>query len=119
MTIKEAMEGMNITNEYDYRIGFINADGQHDETELSADNNEDLERTYEEFCEDNGFSKDTVKYIESVEREENNMNDKLKELYDLVVDVLKDAPNEDECTDEENEVYAECQNLKEAIEALN
>ena len=26
MTIKEAMEGMHITNEYDYRIGFINAD---------------------------------------------------------------------------------------------
>lgn len=48
------------------------------------------------------------------------MNDnKLKELYSMVVDILIDAPEEDECTDEENEVYAECQNLKEALEELN
>ena len=62
MTIREAIEGMNITTEYDYRIGFLNADGQEDETELSADSNGDLVNTYETFCEDNGFSKDTVIY---------------------------------------------------------
>ena len=119
MNIREAAQEYGDILRGTYDIGFINSDGMNDETEFFVDDLEDLERTYEEFCEDNGFSKDTVKYIESVEREENNMNDKLKELYDLVVDVLKDAPNEDECTDEENEVYAECQNLKEAIEALN
>lgn len=88
MTIKEAMEGMNITNEYDYRIGFINADGQEDKTELSADNNEDLENTYEEFCEDNGFSKDTVINIDLVGRVNMEMNvGKLKEI-------IKDLPDD-------------------------
>lgn len=47
------------------------------------------------------------------------MNEKFKELYNLVMTILMDAPEEDECTDEENEVYAECQNLKEALEELN
>ena len=63
MTIREVIKDMNITNKYDYRIGFINADGQEDETELSADSNEDLVNTYETFCEDNGFPKDTITYI--------------------------------------------------------
>lgn len=88
MTIKEAMEGMNISNKYDYRIGFINADEQEDETELSADNNEELESTYEEFCEDNGFSKDTVTYIDLVGRVNMEMNvGKLKEI-------IKDLPDD-------------------------
>lgn len=81
MTIREAMEGMNITNEYDYRIGFINTDGDEDETELSADSNEELENMYEEFCEENGFSKDTVTYIDLVGRVNMEMNvGKLKEI---------------------------------------
>lgn len=37
MTIREAIEGIDITSEYDYRIGFIDAEGWHDETELSAE----------------------------------------------------------------------------------
>ena len=81
MTIREAMEGMNITNEYDYRIGFINTDGDEDETELSADSNEELENMYEEFCEENGFSRDTVTYIDLVGRVNMEMNvGKLKEI---------------------------------------
>ena len=32
--------------------------------------------------------------------------------------VPNDMPEEDECTDEENEVFAECMNLKEALERL-
>lgn len=88
MTIREAMEGMHISNEYDYRIGFINADGQEDETELSADSNEDLINTYEEFCEDNGFPKDTVIYIDLVARPMVEMNvGKLKEI-------IKDLPDD-------------------------
>lgn len=35
MTIREVIKDMNITNKYDYMIGFINADGRGDETELS------------------------------------------------------------------------------------
>lgn len=88
MTIREAIEGMNITNEYDYRIGFIYAEGRHDETELSADNNEDLERTYEEFCEENNFPKDTVTYFDLVTHTSMEMNvGKLKEI-------IKNLPND-------------------------
>ena len=88
MTIREAMSGMHITNKYDYRIGFLNSDGQEEETELSADNNEDLENTYEEFCEDNGFSKDTVINIDLVGRVNMEMNvGKLKEI-------IKDLPDD-------------------------
>lgn len=90
MTIREAMGGMCITNEYDYRIGFINADGQEDETELSADGNEDLVNTYETFCEDNGFSKDTVVYIDLVGRTHMEMN--VGYLKDLIKDLPDDMP---------------------------
>ena len=81
MTIREAMEGMHVSNAYNYRIGFLNTDGQEDETELSADNNEDLENTYEDFCEENGFLKNTVTYIDLVGRTNIEMNvGKLKEI---------------------------------------
>lgn len=88
MTIREAMEGMHISNEYDYRIGFINAGGQEDETELSADNNEELETTYEEFCEDNGFPKDTITYINLVSHTRMEMN------VGYLKDVIKDLPDD-------------------------
>lgn len=90
MTIKEAIEGMNITTEYDYRIGFLNAEGQEDETELSADSNEDLVNTYETFCEDNGFSKDTVTYIDLVGRTHIEMN--VGYLKNLIKDLPNDMP---------------------------
>ena len=88
MTIREVIKDMNITNKYDYRIGFINADGQEDETELSADSNEDLVNTYEAFCEDNGFSKDTVIYIDLVARTKMEMN------VGYLKDVIKDLPDD-------------------------
>lgn len=90
MTIREAIEGMNITTEYDYRIGFINADEQEDETELSADSNEDLVNTYEEFCKENGFLKDTVIYIDLVGRTNMEMN--VGYLKDLIKDLPDDMP---------------------------
>lgn len=37
---------------------------------------------------------------------------KFKKLYDVVCAVLENAPEEDECTDEENDIYADCANLK-------
>ena len=76
MTIREVIKDMNITNKYDYRIGFINADGQEDETE------------YETFCEDNGFSKDTVIYIDLVARTKMEMN------IGYLKDVIKDLPDD-------------------------
>lgn len=90
MTIREAIEGINITNEYDYRIGFINADGQEDETELSADNNEDLVNTYENFCEDNGFPKDSVTYIDLVAHTSMKMN--VGKLKDIIKNLPDDMP---------------------------
>ena len=47
------------------------------------------------------------------------MNEKFKELYNLVYNILMEAPEENECMDEENEVYTECQNLIETLEELN
>ena len=90
MTIREAMEDMHISSEYDYRIGFINADEQEDETELSADSNEDLVNTYEEFCKENGFLKDTVIYIDLVGRTNMEMN--VGYLKDLIKDLPDDMP---------------------------
>lgn len=90
MTIREAIEGMNITTEYDYRIGFINADGQEDETELSADSNEDLVNTYETFCEDNGPPKNTVTYIDLVRR--TYMETNVGYLRDIIKDLPDDMP---------------------------
>ena len=47
-----------------------------------------------------------------------HMEKRLEELYLAVNNVIDDMPEEDECTDEENEVFAECMNLKEALERL-
>ena len=44
------------------------------------------------------------------------MEEKFTELYKSVIEILIDAPDEFECSEEENEVYAAAQNLKEAIE---
>lgn len=38
------------------------------------------------------------------------------ELYNKIIDVLADAPDEDECTDEANEIYADMFNLKDSME---
>ena len=90
MTIREAMEGMYISNEYDYRIGFINAGGHEDETELSADSNEDLVNTYETFCEDNELPKNTVTYIDLVAHTNMEMN--VGYLKDFIKDLPDDMP---------------------------
>ena len=88
MTIREAMEGMHISNEYDYRIGFIDENGSESETEFSVDSNSELEEIYEQFCEECGFSKDTVTYIDLVARPRVEMNiGKLKEI-------IKDLPDD-------------------------
>ena len=111
MTIRETIEGMNITTEYDYRIGFINAEGQEDETELSADSNEDLVNTYETFCEDNEFPKDTVTYIDLVGRTYMEMN--VGYLRNLIKDLPDDMPVFVACQGECNYDFSRKQPCKE------
>ena len=43
---------------------------------------------------------------------------RLKNLYSILCDVLLDAPEEDECTDEENAIYADCANLICSLETI-
>lgn len=60
MTIREAGKGIVTTVGGTYRIGFINMDGQEDETELDAYNMTELEELYRDFCKENGFRQNTV-----------------------------------------------------------
>lgn len=46
------------------------------------------------------------------------MNEELSRLYDLLNRILMSAPEEDECTDAENEAYADMANLKVSLEGL-
>ena len=64
MTIREAGKGIVTTGGGTYRIGFINTDGQEDETELDAYNMTELDELYREFCKENGFRQNTVTYVE-------------------------------------------------------
>ncbi len=57
MTIREAGKGIVTTVGGTYRIGFINMDGQEDETELDAYNMTELEELYRDFYKENGFDR--------------------------------------------------------------
>lgn len=64
MTIREAGKGIVTTGGGTCRIGFINMDGQEDETELDAYNMTELEELYRDFYKENGFRQNTVTYVE-------------------------------------------------------
>ena len=64
MTISEAGKGIVTAGGGTYRIGFINTDGQDDETEFDAYNMADLETLFRDFCKENGFRQNTVIYVE-------------------------------------------------------
>lgn len=64
MTIREAGKGIVTAGGGTYRIGFINTDGQDDETEFDAYNMADLETLFRDFCKENGFQQNTVTYVE-------------------------------------------------------
>ena len=49
MTIREAGKEIVTTGGGTYRIGFINTDGQEDETELDGFNLTELEELYRDF----------------------------------------------------------------------
>lgn len=42
-------------------------------------------------------------------------NEELKKLKNILANILVTAPSEEKCTDEENELYADMQNLQESI----
>lgn len=42
-------------------------------------------------------------------------NEGLKNLKNILKNILITAPSEEKCTDEENELYADMQNLQESI----
>lgn len=44
------------------------------------------------------------------------MEEKLKNLYEQIEDILNLAPDEEDCTKEENEMYADMANLKSSME---
>ena len=64
MTIREAGKGIVTAGGGTYRIGFINTDGQDDETEFDAYNMDDLETLFRDFYKENGFRQNTVTYVE-------------------------------------------------------
>ncbi len=46
------------------------------------------------------------------------MNDDFKQLHDLAIKILKEAPDEEYCSKEENEFYVELQNIYEYLNKL-
>lgn len=65
MTISKAAKGIFTRYHRAYNIGFINSDGLEDETQFDDIKSiKELEELFSGFCEENGFQKNTVTYIE-------------------------------------------------------
>ena len=65
MTVRKAAKGIFTRYHGSYYIGFINSDGLEDETQFDdVKSIKELEELFSDFCKDNGFRKDTVRYIE-------------------------------------------------------
>lgn len=60
MTLKKAVRGIVHLAGSTYRIGFNDGD----ETEFFADNLEELNSLYRDFCKENNFRQNTVDYVE-------------------------------------------------------
>lgn len=43
------------------------------------------------------------------------MEEKIRNIYNELNDLLKNAPEEDECTEKQNTMYSDMANLKESI----
>ena len=63
------------------------------------------------------MSWDTPFYAQN-ERRNYSMTKDLKQLHTLSKKILKEAPNEGNCSKEENEFYAELQNIYEYLNQL-
>lgn len=66
MLVKEAVKGEFAKGNHAYRIGFINNDGNEDETELDATSVKGLEEVWVGFCNENKVKTDAIVYIERV-----------------------------------------------------
>ena len=65
MTISKAAKGIFTRYHRTYNIGFINSDGLEDETQFDGVKSiKELGELFSGFCEENGFRKNTVTYIE-------------------------------------------------------
>ena len=65
MTISKAAKGIFTRYHRTYNIGFINSDGLEDETQFDDIKSiKELGELFSGFCEENGFQKNTVTYIE-------------------------------------------------------
>ena len=64
-TIRQAVASNNL-KAGTYRVGFYNDSNREDETEFDVYFLEDLVELYSDFCEENGFRKNTVRYVERV-----------------------------------------------------
>ena len=66
MTLREAAKGVVTAYGGTYYIGFENLEIGEDQTMFTADNLKDLEMLWNDFCEENGFRKNSVTYVERV-----------------------------------------------------
>ncbi len=65
MTVREAAEGVFTRHHGTYNIGFTNGRGMDDETQFDGVGSiRELEGLFAGFCEENGYGRDTVLYVE-------------------------------------------------------
>ncbi|MGL5254548.1 MAG: LPD11 domain-containing protein [Brevinema sp.] len=69
-SLRKTAERIVTIGEGTYRIGFINDEGNEDETEFEACNLHELLELYRNFCEENQFPMNTVTYVERNELDE-------------------------------------------------
>lgn len=70
MTIREAGKGI-VRKSYGgrkntYRIGFVNRDGEEDETELETEDMNDLAKLWSSLCSEFNCKANSVTYVEAV-----------------------------------------------------
>ena len=67
MTVKTAAKGNYYGYHETYNIGFINSDGMEDETQFEGVKSlNELSDLFRDFCNENGFKRNTVTYVEAV-----------------------------------------------------
>lgn len=65
MTVREATKGVYSVYCWCYNIGFINDDGDEDQTQFeNVRSIQELIDLFADFCKDNGFKTNAVTYVE-------------------------------------------------------
>lgn len=88
----KANEFKNLKKNTVYNVGFTNADGEEDETQFDLYENpeKELERLWEDFCEENECDSDSISYVEEAEdeltgRQQDRIDDVYQATYDFCV----------------------------------